>query len=167
MKLFATAIEIDIHSPKTDNKTSIRLSESQKNFSPFTLFCIAAQCRRRCSTPLYPNGARLQHHNRGCYGARQPRPNSARGSSAFHRTQWLPPCVSSAAASSWSAPGARTDWDPSGARVGRGAGALGARGAKKRRPRLGRGALQNIGGAEIQNHFSRCRCQTRNLELCG
>ena len=29
-------------------------------------------------------------------------------------------------------------------RVGRGAGALGARGTKKRRPRLGRGALQNF-----------------------
>ena len=36
-------------------------------------------------------------------------------------------------------------------RVGRGAGALGARGAKKRRPRLGRGALQNFGGADFQN----------------
>ena len=34
-------------------------------------------------------------------------------------------------------------------RVGRGAGVLGARGAKKRRPWLGRGALQNFGGAEI------------------
>ena len=33
-------------------------------------------------------------------------------------------------------------------RVGRGAGALGARGAKKRRPLLGRGALQNFGGAK-------------------
>ena len=31
------------------------------------------------------------------------------------------------------------------------AGALGARGAKKRRPLLGRGALQNFGGAEIQS----------------
>ena len=36
-------------------------------------------------------------------------------------------------------------------RVCRGAGALGARGAKMRRPLLGRGALQNFGGAEIQN----------------
>ena len=42
-------------------------------------------------------------------------------------------------------------------RVGRGAGALGARGAKKRRPRQGRGALQNFGGAEIQNRFRGCR----------
>ena len=33
--------------------------------------------------------------------------------------------------------------------VGRGAGTLGALGAKKRRPLLGRWALQNLGGAEI------------------
>ena len=44
---------------------------------------------------------------------------------------------------------ARSPWAM--ARVGRGAGALGARGAKKHRPRLGRGALQNFGGAEFQN----------------
>ena len=42
-------------------------------------------------------------------------------------------------------------------RVGRGAEALGARCAKKRRPRLGRGALQNFGGAEIQNQCSAYR----------
>ena len=42
-------------------------------------------------------------------------------------------------------------------RVGRGAGALWVRGAKKRRPRLGRGALQNLGSAEIQNTPSRGR----------
>ena len=38
----------------------------------------------------------------------------------------------------------RAGCSPVGCRVGRGAGALGARGAKKRRPRLGRGALQNF-----------------------
>ena len=41
---------------------------------------------------------------------------------------------------------------PHSPRVGRGAGALGARGAKKRRPRVGRGALRNFGGAESRNH---------------
>ena len=35
-------------------------------------------------------------------------------------------------------------------RVGGGAGALGARGAKKLRPQLGRGALQNFGGADSE-----------------
>ena len=45
-------------------------------------------------------------------------------------------------------------------RVGRGAGALGARGAKRRRPRLERGALQNFGGAEIQNLHFTCRYRT-------
>ena len=52
-------------------------------------------------------------------------------------------------------------------RVGRGAGALGARGAKKRRPRLGRGALQNFGGADIQNRQGNYRYRTRFLELFG
>ena len=51
------------------------------------------------------------------------------------------------------------------ARVGRGAGALGARGAKKRHPRLGRGALQKFGGAEIQNSHSASRSRTHNFLL--
>ena len=46
-----------------------------------------------------------------------------------------------------------------GSRVGRGAGVLGAWGAKKRRPLLGRGALQNFGGAEIQTQYCTCRCR--------
>ena len=49
-------------------------------------------------------------------------------------------------------------------RVGRGAGALGARGTKKRRPRLGRGALQNFRGAEIQNQYNTGLCRTRIRE---
>ena len=46
-------------------------------------------------------------------------------------------------------------------RVGRGAGALRARGAKKLRPLLGRGGLQNVGGAEIQNSTVISWYQTR------
>ena len=62
-------------------------------------------------------------------------------------------------------PSPLTDPIPSAAaRVGRGAGALGARGAKKRRPRLGRGALQNFGGADIQNRQCHCRYRTRTLD---
>ena len=48
----------------------------------------------------------------------------------------------------------RNDPRPETRRVGRGAGALGARGAEKRRPLLGRGALQTVGCAEIQNRHS-------------
>ena len=44
--------------------------------------------------------------------------------------------------------------------VGRGAWALGARGAKKLRPRLGRGALQKFWGAEVQNSIVSLRYQT-------
>ena len=39
------------------------------------------------------------------------------------------------------------------ARVGRGAGALGARGAEKQRPGLGRGAQQTAGALKIQTAF--------------
>ena len=50
-------------------------------------------------------------------------------------------------------------------RVGRGAGALGARGAKKWRPRLWRGALQNFGGTENQNSILNIRSQTQVHKL--
>ena len=40
-------------------------------------------------------------------------------------------------------------------RVGRGAWALGELGAKKQRPGLGRGALQNSGGAKFPDHIHR------------
>ena len=48
-------------------------------------------------------------------------------------------------------------------RVGRGAGALVRQ--KKRRPWLGRGALQNFGGAEIQNRQIACWFRTSILEI--
>ena len=54
-----------------------------------------------------------------------------------------------------------------GVRVGRGAGALWARGAKKQRPWLGRGALQNFGGARFQDHVYRSRTYTHISPIYG
>ena len=97
-----------------------------------------------------------------CYSGRAAgRPRAAEPTQAS-RPGWADPVTSRAG----SAP-ADARWEGPVVRVGRGAGALGARGAKKRRPRLGRGALQNIGGADIQNQQGNCRYRTRIFKSLG